>query len=284
VTAGVIRRAAVLGSPIDHSLSPTLHRAAYDALGLTGWRYEMYDVTEPALPGFLAGLDGTWAGLSLTMPLKAAVLPLLDGAAPVVEAVGAANTVLLKEGRRLGDNTDVPGMVAALAAVGVPGAADVGHAAVLGGGATARSAVAALTAVTGDATAYVRTPARAAALTATAEAVGLRLTVRPWSAAAEALQAPLVVNTTPAGAADPLVPQVPASVATLFEVLYEPWPTPLAAAWTARGGHVVDGLDLLVNQAVLQVGLMTGADVGGAGLPGLTGLMRAAGEQELRGR
>jgi shikimate dehydrogenase len=281
VTAPPVRRAAVLGSPISHSLSPVLHRAAYAALGLTGWDYVAHEVTEPQLPGFLRALGAEWAGLSLTMPLKAAVLPLLDGASPVVEVVGAANTVLLRDGRRLGDNTDVPGMVAALTAGGER-PLEVPYAAVLGGGATARSALAALAAVTGDVRAYVRTTARATELTATAEAVGLRLTVRPWADAAEALGAPLVVNTTPAGAADALVTRAPTAVGTLFEVLYEPWPTPLAAAWSARGGQVVDGLELLVQQAVLQVGLMTGADVEGAGPAGLTAAMRSAGEGELR--
>jgi shikimate 5-dehydrogenase len=100
-----------------------------------------------------------------------------------------------------------------------------------------------------------------------------------------------VVNTTTAGAADPLVASVPRAVGTLLEVLYDPWPTPLAAAWTARGATVVDGLDLLVQQAVLQVGLMTGVDLEGAGAgsgpdrPGrsdLVGLLRAAGERALR--
>ena len=284
----------MLGSPIGHSLSPVLHRAAYAALGLHGWVYDAYDVTEDRLAGFLAELDPSdpsWAGLSLTMPLKAAVLPLLDGASPLVEAVGAANTVLLRDGRRLGENTDVPGMVAALESAGVAGPGSVRSAAVLGGGATARSALAALAAVTGDVTAYVRTAARAEALAATAEAVGLRLDVRPWSAAAEALAAPLVVNTTTAGAADALVTAVPRSVGTLLEVLYDPWPTPLAAAWAARRATVVDGLELLVRQAVLQVGLMTGADLeaadgkDGPGRPGvadLVGLLRATGERALR--
>jgi shikimate dehydrogenase len=287
------RRAGVLGSPIGHSLSPVLHRAAYAALGLQGWTYDAFDVTEDRLAGFLADLDPTWVGLSLTMPLKAAVLPLLDGASPLVEAVGAANTVLLRDGRRLGENTDVPGMVAALAAAGV---AAVPAAAVLGGGATARSALAALAGVTGEVTVYVRTPVRADALAATAEAVGLRLAVRHWSAASDGLSAPLVVNTTTAGAADTLVTAVPASVGTLFDVLYDPWPTPLAAAWAARRATVVDGLDLLVRQAVLQVGLMTGVDLetaddegaddeAAAGRPSvadLVGLLRAAGEQALR--
>jgi shikimate dehydrogenase len=269
----------VLGSPIAHSLSPVLHRAAYAALGLEGWTYDAYDVTADRLADFLADLDRSWAGLSLTMPLKAAVLPMLDGASPLVEAVGAANTVLLRDGRRLGENTDVPGMVAALATHGVSGAGSVPSAAVLGGGATARSALAALAAVTGEVTVYVRTPDRAAALDATAGAVGLGLTVRPWSRVVEALGARLVVNTTPAGAADPLVAAVPPSVGTLFEVLYEPWPTPLAAAWVARRAGVVDGLDLLVQQAALQVGLMTGVDLEAAEL---AGLMRSAGERALR--
>jgi shikimate dehydrogenase len=285
------RRAGVLGSPIGHSLSPVLHRAAYAALGLQGWTYDAFEVTADRLAGFLDELDASWAGLSLTMPLKAAVLPLLDGASPLVEVVGAANTVLLRDGRRLGENTDVPGMVAALAAAGVAGPESVPAAAVLGGGATARSALAALAAVTGEVTTYVRSPARADALAATAEAVGLRLAVRPWSAASDALSAPLVVNATTAGAADPLVTAVPASVGILFEVLYDPWPTPLVAAWTARRATVVDGLDLLVRQAVLQVGLMTGVDLEAAddeapaGRPSvsdLVGLLRAAGERALR--
>lgn len=274
---GLTRRAGVLGSPVGHSLSPVLHRAAYRALGLSGWTYGEYDVTEADLPAFLAGLDESWAGLSLTMPLKAAVLPLLDTATPVVEVVGAANTVVLSDGRRDGDNTDVPGMVSALADHGV---ARVKHVAVLGGGATARSALAAAAGLTGHATVHSRSTARAAALHATADAVGLTLDVREWGDAAAALQAPLVVNTTPAGAADALAAALPPTVGTLFEVLYDPWPTPLAAAWSDRGGQVVDGLDLLVHQAVLQVGLMTGARVD---IPGFAALLREAGEQALRG-
>lgn len=270
-------RAAVLGSPIAHSLSPVLHRAAYAELGLRGWTYDAYDVDEAALPGFLAGLDGTWAGLSLTMPLKAVVLPLLDSASALVGAVGAANTVLLAAGRRHGENTDVPGMAAALREAGVGW---VASAAVLGGGATARSAVAALADVTGEVTAYARSQARTEALAATAETSGVVLRVRPWAEAAEALSAPLVVNTTPAGAADPLAEAVPGALGVLFEVLYEPWPTPLAARWAQRGGAVVDGLALLVHQAVLQVGLMTGAELDAARL---APVLRAAGEKSLRG-
>ena len=115
------RRAAVLGHPVAHSLSPTLHRAAYEALGLTGWRYDAVDVTEDELPAFVAGLDASWAGLSLTMPLKQTVIPLLDHVEPLAEVVGAVNTVLFAgRGTLVGANTDVYGIVAALRA-GRPG-------------------------------------------------------------------------------------------------------------------------------------------------------------------
>jgi shikimate dehydrogenase len=276
VTAGPGRRAAVLGSPIGHSLSPVLHRAAYQHLGLVGWTYQAYDVDGTGLAGFLDRLDPSYAGLSLTMPLKAAVLPLLDAASPMAETVGAANTVLLRDGRRVGENTDVPGMVAAVAARGI---GPVAAAVVLGGGATARSAVAALSTLTDSVRVYVRDPGRRAGLSSVAAATGVDLAIEPWARAADGLAAPLVVSTTPAGATDGLITAVPRTVGALFEVVYDPWPTPLAAAWQARGAVVVDGLDLLVHQAVLQVLLMTGAD---AEPDDLARVLRAAGERALR--
>jgi shikimate dehydrogenase len=212
------------------------------------------------------------------MPLKAAVLPLLDAAAPVVEAVGAANTVVLRDGRRVGDNTDVPGIAAALADVGV---VPDGEVAVLGAGATARSAVAALGGSAVRVTVYARTPARAVELAGTAEAVGVPVDVRPWAEASAAFSARLVVNTAPAPAAAGWLPRLPARVGALLDVLYDPWPTPLAAAWRARGGVVVGGLDLLVRQAVLQVALFTGRTVDEAGL---VSRLRAAGQRALRER
>ncbi len=113
------RRAAVLGHPVAHSLSPVLHRAAYDALGLDGWSYEAIDTTEEQLPAFVNGLDASWAGLSLTMPLKHAVIPLLDHVDPLANVVGAVNTLVVQPtgGTRptfVGTNTDVHGLVAAL--------------------------------------------------------------------------------------------------------------------------------------------------------------------------
>ncbi|GHG68276.1 shikimate dehydrogenase [Streptomyces griseocarneus] len=273
----VRHRAAVLGSPIAHSLSPVLHRAAYADLGLTEWTYDRHEVGEAALPAFLDGLDATWAGLSLTMPLKRAVIPLLDEVSATARSVEAVNTVVLTEdGRRLGDNTDIPGIEAALRERGVE---KTESAAVLGAGATASSALAALARVcTGEVTAYVRSPERAAEMLQWGERLGVSVRTADWSRAAEALTAPLVIATTPAGATDALAGAVPDHPGTLFDVLYEPWPTPLAAAWSGRGGTVLGGLDLLVHQAVLQVERMTGRT------PAPLAAMRAAGEAALAAR
>ncbi|MGK5450930.1 shikimate dehydrogenase [Streptomyces radiopugnans] len=274
------RRAAVLGSPIAHSLSPVLHRAAYREMGLTGWSYDRFEVDEGGIAPFLEKLAAggeEWAGLSLTMPLKRAVIPLLDGIGDTAASVGAVNTVVFTaDGRRLGENTDIPGMIAALRERGVE---SVPHAAVLGAGATASSALAALARIcTGEVTAYVRSRERAEEMRGWGERLGVAVATADWADAPRALVAPLVIATTPAGAADALAAAVPERPGTLFDVLYEPWPTPLAAAWAGRGGRVLGGLDLLVHQAVLQVEMMTGRS------PAPLAAMRAAGEAALAAR
>lgn len=271
------RRAAVLGSPIAHSLSPALHRAAYAELGLEGWTYDRFDVDEEALPGFFEQLGPEWAGLSLTMPLKRAVIPLLDGITETAASVDAVNTVVLTEdGRKTGDNTDIPGIVAALREHGIE---KVETAAVLGAGATASSALAALARIcTGEVAVYVRSEARAAEIRGWAERLDVTVRIADWADAEEALRAPLVVATTPAGATDALAAAVPEMPATLFDVLYDPWPTALAARWSGYGGAVVSGLDLLLHQAVLQVEQMTGR------APAPLAAMRRAGERALADR
>jgi shikimate dehydrogenase len=273
-------RAAVLGSPIAHSLSPVLHRAAYAELGLD-WAYDAYDVTEADLPAFVSGLDRDVVGLSLTMPLKRAVIPLLDWVSPLARQVQAVNTVVLSPGRRLGANTDVPGMVAALRERGVAGAAS---ATVVGGGATATSALAALAGLgVPEAAVVVRRPEAADGLVAAAARLGVRADVRPWAEASDPasglLARDLVISTVPGDAAAGLGPALPDAPRTLFDVVYHPWPTALAAAWAQAGGLVVGGLDLLVHQAVLQVGLMTGQSTAG-----LVEVMRSAGERALAAR
>ncbi|MFS8203561.1 shikimate dehydrogenase [Streptomyces sp. CWNU-52B] len=271
------RRAAVLGSPIEHSLSPVLHRAAYEELGLAGWSYDRFEIDEAALAGFVGKLGPEWAGLSLTMPLKRAVIPLLDEISDTAASVEAVNTVVFTpDGRRLGDNTDIPGIVAALRERGIE---QVESAAILGAGATASSALAALARVcTGEVVAYVRSAARAAEMRQWGERLDIEVRTADWADAAQALRAPLVIATTPAGATDALASAVPERPATLFDVLYDPWPTDLAARWSAYGGAVVSGLDLLVHQAVLQVEQMTGRT------PGPLGVMRTAGEKSLAAR
>ncbi|MFI6090084.1 shikimate dehydrogenase [Streptomyces sp. NPDC051218] len=272
-----MRRAAVLGSPIAHSLSPVLHRAAYGELGLADWTYDLFDVDEAALPGFLKGLGPEWAGLSLTMPLKRAVIPLLDEISGTAASVEAVNTVVFADdGRRVGDNTDIPGMVAALRERGIE---QVESAAILGAGATASSALAALARMcTGEVVAYVRSQARAAEMREWGERLGVEVRTEDWADAERALSAPLVIATTPAGATDALSAAVPERPATLFDVLYDPWPTALAARWSMYGGAVVSGLDLLVHQAVLQVEQMTGRT------PAPLTAMRKAGEHALAAR
>ena len=272
-----VRRAAVLGSPIAHSLSPVLHRTAYAELGLDGWTYDRFEVDETSLPGFFDTLGTEWAGLSLTMPLKRAVIPLLDSVSETAASVDAVNTVVRTEdGRRIGDNTDIPGMVAALREHGID---KVETAAVIGAGATASSALAALARIcSGEVTVYVRSEIRATEMREWAERLVVAVRIAAWDDAEQALHAPLVVSTTPAGVTDTLARAVPERPTALFDVLYDPWPTVLAARWSAYGGAVVGGLDLLVHQAVLQVEQMTGRS------PAPLDAMRKAGELALAAR
>ena len=251
------RRCAVLGSPIRHSLSPTLHRAAYQHLGLT-WSYEAIEIRQPELAGFVHGLDETWRGLSLTMPLKEEAARLATHTSTTVDVTGVANTLLLDSGRVDAHNTDVAGVRAAL---GEHGVEHVTHATVLGSGSTAASALAALASLTTTVAVVARSADRARPTLDVAARVGLSCRYVPWESAQRDLAAPVVLSTTPAGSTDNLVPLVPTTPGLLLDVVYDPWPTPLAAAWAHRGGAVLSGLDLLVHQAVDQVVLMTGERV-----------------------
>jgi len=264
-------RAAVLGKPIGHSLSPALHLAAYQALGLGDWSYTAIECVESELPSFVAACGPDWAGLSLTMPLKRTALSLLDHADPRAVSTGGANTMVFRDRQRWGYNTDVPGIVAALAEAGVKPA---GAVTILGAGATACSAVAALSQLdVSQADVVVRDPARAGGLLATARSLEftVRLTDAPRS------EPGLLVSTLPAGAADKYAEQVTASAlapAAVLDVVYASWPTPLASAASAAGVTVVSGFAMLLHQAAEQVELMTGRDAP-------VEVMRAAGERAL---
>jgi shikimate dehydrogenase len=272
-------RCAVLGDPIAHSLSPAMHRAAYDALGLD-WSYDAIRVPAGTLAGFVEGLDDSWRGLSLTMPLKREAVPLLDTSDDWVKLTGAANTVVMPAaGRRLGLNTDVPG---AVSAVGEHTDASFRHAVILGAGATAASMVLALAELGLErATILVRDPNRARETVRVLSAAPHRLTVTVDSlepAAARSAGADIVVSTVPASAQVPELVAALAEVSVVFDVVYDPWPTPLAAAAAADGRTLVSGLDLLVAQARGQVEAMTGANA----VP--IDVMRAAAERALADR
>ena len=271
----MVTRCAVLGSPIGHSLSPVLHRAAYAELGLD-WSYDAVEMTGAGLAGFLAGLDGAWRGLSLTMPLKRAVVPLLDELAPEVVLAGAANTVLLGEGRRTGHNTDIPGAVGALRE---RHADALRSATVLGGGATAASVLLAAAELgCTRAALVVREPARAAETLEVVARHPSAPSVEVFRLGDPVPSAELLVSTVPAAAQDDWALGLVGRTSAVFEVVYDPWPTPLAAAALEAGLPLVGGLDLLLHQAVLQVELMTGAPQ--APLEA----MRKAGEQALAAR
>jgi len=277
-------RAAVLGSPIAHSLSPVLHRAAYAGLGLDDWAYDAVECDEAALADFVVSRGPEWAGLSLTMPLKRTVLPLLDHVDPLAEITGGANTVVFRPDGRYGYNTDVRGIVDALAEAGAPAPHAV---TIVGGGATACSALASLAELgVPGADVAVRDPSRAAGLLAAAERLGLRVRLLPFSELTDDGPGPpdnepdLLISTTPAGAADgyaQTIRMTGRAPATVLDVVYAPWPTALAVAAAAAGAAVVSGFAMLLHQAAAQVELMTGK-------PAPLEAMRAAGEAELARR
>ncbi|MHA6628455.1 shikimate dehydrogenase [Pseudonocardia sichuanensis] len=252
-------RAAVLGHPVGHSLSPVLHSAAYAALGLDGWQYDAHECDEAGLAGFVAGRGPEWAGLSLTMPLKRVALDVAREVSPLAAATGAANTLVLAGGRRYADNTDVAGVVAALRGAG---AAPGGRAVVLGAGGTAQATLAALRELgIHDLAVLVRSRSRTGELDAAAARLGVTPAVcdallDPARARAELATADVVVSTLPSGAADAFTGVRAGAV--LLDVVYAPWPTAFAAAAEAAGARVVSGLEMLLHQAVAQVELMTG--------------------------
>jgi shikimate dehydrogenase len=274
------RKAAVLGSPIRHSLSPALHSAAYAALGLDGWTYEAIECDESGLPALLECCGPDWAGLSLTMPLKRTVLPLLDRIDPVAGLTGGANTVVLRDGARHGYNTDVHGLVTALTEAGLT-AAGAGEVVILGAGATACSAVAALAELGLRRVAVaVRDPGRARGPVAVAERLGVEAGLRPYGEKNLGDGAELVLSTVPGTGADSYAERLgrlgrPPRI--VMDVVYHPWPTALASAAQAAGSIAVGGFEMLLHQAARQVELMTGR-------PAPVAAMRAGGLSELTRR
>lgn len=276
--------AAVIGSPIEHSLSPVIHRAAWAQLGIDGWEYHRLEQDTDSLPGFIAGLGDDCAGLSVTMPCKQAVMPLLDVIDPLASAVGAVNTVVPSSGVLAGFNTDVTGIASAVRrACSLAGCSAPSSALVLGARATASSALAALgeLGITSS-TVAARRFGGPGSVVAAASRLGVTIEQILWSDSEAvdraASSVDLVISTLPASAADPLAERLRVREGQiLLDVVYSPRDTALRRAFESAGGVVAEGTDMLVFQAGAQVQLMTGRSPD-------TGVMREALEEELEGR
>lgn len=249
------RKAAVLGSPITHSRSPQLHLAAYRALGLPSWTYERIECTAEQLPGLVSALGPEWVGLSVTMPGKFAALEFADQRTDRAQLVGSANTLVqLPAGGWRADNTDIDGVVGALGAAG-------DSALVIGSGGTAPAAVVALAELGAQRiTIVARDEGKASRLVDLANRCGAQ---GSWcdiagSALTDAVAtADSAVSTIPADAAAAYADTL-AAVPRVLDAIYDPWPTPLAAAVEAAGGEAINGLQMLLNQAFAQVEQFTG--------------------------
>jgi len=259
------RHLGVVGHPIAHSLSPALHRAAYDVLGLP-FSYQAIDVEPGGLTQFVSALDSSWVGLSVTMPHKAEALEIADTVDIIGRSTGAVNTLVFSmdaDGHRLiaGYNTDVTGMVLALSDAGVDVAREV---AIIGGGATAASALVAAAQLGAErVNVLVRNLAPAANLVTLGQSLGLLVAVKDIADISSTPPVDLVISTLPGDVATSLESLPRVSRAALLDVAYNPWPSIRGSDWgaqTASGGIVVSGLAMLAHQALVQVRLFTTGD------------------------
>lgn len=260
-----MKRCAVVGTPIAHSRSPVLHLAAYAALGLSDWTYDRVELSGEDLADWLSGLDESWRGVSVTMPAKQAALSCAGSASTLASTLGAANTLVRNERGWHADNTDVAGLLGALAEGDVDRAGRDSSATVIGAGGTAAAAVAALSTLGYEHVGVViREPNRAAALLDVVARLGMTSRTYPWPdtsddwPAGQGLDADLVLSTVPAPATTALLDHQWRAGQTVVDVTYEPWPTELVECATARGTKGIGGATVLLWQAVAQVELMTG--------------------------
>ena len=266
-------KAAVLGSPVGHSLSPTLHMSAYRALGIEG-EYTAIEMKSDQLRSFLLSLDRDWRGFSLTMPLKEEVLKLANEVDPLANSIQSANTLIRTAQGWRATTTDVKGFQEALHANGVDEFTKV---LIIGSGATARAAAAAVDQRNREIQVIHRNHGREGAMRKAAPYSSIEFL--PWQAPLPV--ADLTINTTPAGVADHFASQITqSSSGRFFEALYNPWPTKMLDHWRRNGGGVIDGLDLLVYQGMEQIELMTGMNVNRSEL---APLLRDAGLAALGG-
>jgi len=268
-------KAAVLGSPISHSLSPLLHTIAYSEFGLE-CEYTRIDVKSGELSGFLENCGPTWSGFSLTMPLKEEVLGFSSNISPLAARIRSANTLVQNPSQVWSaSTTDVSGFTHALSAQGRDASGDV---LIIGGGATARAAVSACDGVSTRISVMVRSLSRVKEISKCVEFSDLKFV--EWGDTSLFEMADLIISTVPEGASDSLVKEFPSKPAGIFfDVLYNPWPTLALKTWINLGGQVVDGLDLLIHQAIDQVAIFSGQYVERTSM---AQLMRRHGLEALR--
>ena len=249
-------KGAVLGSPISHSLSPALHRAAFESIGIAG-SYEAIDVPSGTLQQFFLAHESDFDYFSLTMPLKEEAHLLNVTCDKLSLRIGSINTLYKREGRWFGTSTDGSGFLAALAAQGY---STISHALILGAGGTARAVAGALDGNVETLTVMGRTSTRKDALESCVEKSTFNYL--PWISDPEINSYDLIINTTPAGAADLLAENLPLQVTgLLFDVIYKPWPTVLASAWSDRSGKVINGKELLLWQGLDQLSLVLSHEI-----------------------
>ncbi|OBK65540.1 shikimate dehydrogenase [Mycobacterium colombiense] len=248
------RKAAVLGKPIAHSKSPQLHLAAYRALGLADWTYERIECDADQLPGVVGGFGPEWVGVSVTMPGKFAALRFADERTDRAQRVGSANTLVRTPAGWRADNTDIDGVAGALGSAS-------GWALVCGSGGTAPAAVAGLVQLgVAGVTVVARNPDKAGRLVDLGNELGVPARFCDLDGeglADEVAGAEVLVSTIPADVAERYAGTF-ARIGVLLDAVYDPWPTPLAAAVSAAGGRVVSGLQMLLHQAFAQVEQFTG--------------------------
>ena len=254
-------RGAILGSPVEHSLSPLLHREAFDFLGISG-EYTRREVPSNSLATFFEENQENFDYLSLTMPLKEEALTLPVTIDPLAMRVQSSNTLYRRHDQWHLTSTDGAGFIAALKNEGYQKFERV---LVLGAGGTARAVVGSLDGLADEIVVLGRTSTRREVLEASISHSSFEYL--RWNDNPDFSQYDLVVNTTPAGAADLLADSLaPGSCRLLFDVIYKPWPTVLASRWSDSGGVVINGLELLLYQGIAQLSLALERDLDELGL------------------
>ena len=247
--------AAVLGSPISHSLSPQLHMSAYKHLDISG-NYGSFDVPAGSLRDFLKDKASGWTGFSLTMPLKEEVLSVAEVIDPLVQRIQSGNTLVRQGNSWSLHSTDVGGFQSAW---GYQNPSKPKSVLIVGSGATARAAAAAFDDEGTAISVIHRNTDREESMRASVNLCSMKFL--PWQFSNDFYESDLIINTTPKAVLDSFAEEISHKPkGTFFDVIYNPWPTQFANAWANSGSTVISGLDLLIAQGIEQIKLFSGID------------------------